>query len=586
MLEGGDEYAAPYDGWDMMSGGNDVDDDMNPHFAAAAKWFYNWIPDESIIHMQPEGSTSQCPNCVSSGTFTLRPFEDPNLSPTANIKMGIHIPIAVTDNGETLYSYWLSYRGTGYDGAAANGLSVHLTWFYLDGSNYGSQYDSLNYDAFGDTETTNDSFVENGSCYHIFPSAYMTDRAEDNVNAVQPVVCVDSIDVGNKITVTVEFLDTSSPPSQQISTVDTTVKCGNTVEASVIELGSSNNSLVKIEGTGDISTSMCAASGSFSGYYYDQFPYSPLTYSSNFEYGSYLRQASSSSCSSSNYRAVNDETYILVPTSNFSGGRMEISCVKAPEDQFEERAPSKGWRLWADKSHTTSGWAWDISFIQFYNSVDCSGNAIANDGTPIHSGSYDLQGWGPQNAFTNSGAWGGRTDQNGEFFIGMRFSSTKDIKCIKFKHSGDKLANEVRVQAQNDSTGEWENAYIAKDLGFENVIEMRYDVLDDDGSCVDFPDGIKWNKKGIIRTCSWIEGDPSTRCKKKKAKALCPNACGTTSSWCGSNLADAKGTIQINPTSTKYKGCAWVRKRPIKIENRCKKGNIALACRLTCKDYV
>ena len=75
--------------------------------------FFNWIPDSSIILMQPEGSTTECLSCYSSGTFTLRPFDDKNLSPTPGRKMAIHIPIVA--EGNTLYSYWLSYR-SGVDG--------------------------------------------------------------------------------------------------------------------------------------------------------------------------------------------------------------------------------------------------------------------------------------------------------------------------------------------------------------------------------------------------------------------------------------------------------------------------------------
>ena len=120
----------------------------NSDFAAASKWFFNWIPDESIILIQPEGSTTECPSCSNSGTFILKAFDDRNTAPSQSNKMAIHIPIA--RNQDTLYSYWLTYRGSGVGGTAAGGLSIHLSWFTLYGI-FGASYDSMNYDAFGDT---------------------------------------------------------------------------------------------------------------------------------------------------------------------------------------------------------------------------------------------------------------------------------------------------------------------------------------------------------------------------------------------------------------------------------------------------
>ena len=141
----GGEGTAPYDGFDMMSGGNGY---TISDFAVASKWFFNWIPDESIIRMQPEGPTDECPSCLDSGQFTLKSFDDRDVAPSEANKMGIHIPIST--NGNTLYSYWLTYRGSGVDGNASEGLSIHLSWFNVGGI-FGASYDSMNYDAFGDT---------------------------------------------------------------------------------------------------------------------------------------------------------------------------------------------------------------------------------------------------------------------------------------------------------------------------------------------------------------------------------------------------------------------------------------------------
>ena len=77
------------------------------------------------------------------------------------------------------------------------------------------------------------------------------------------------------------------------------------------------------------------------------------------------------------------------------------------------------------------------------------------------------------------------------------------------------------------------------------------------------------------------------RCSRKKGASLCPNACGTTADWCGDNLRDAKGRLEYRTNadgSIIWKGCAFVRRKPDKIAQRCSQGNIALACRKTCQN--
>jgi hypothetical protein len=426
------EGVAPYDGWDMMSGGNGVPNSQAPHFAAASKWFFNWIPDSSIVHMQPEGSTAECPQCLSSGTFTLRPFNDKNLVPSASTKMGIHIPI--TNIGNTVYSYWFSYRGTGYNGAAANGLSVHLSWFNTGGI-FGASYDSHNYDAFGDTfGTTSDSFVVDKTCYHVFPSAYMKDRDLAAVMQVQPVVCVDSIDVGNSITVTVQFIQQSTPPSPQVPFTESTLSCSSSGADQSFEINPNQHNLIHVTNTGSdgiVDVTLCASGGVISGYLYDSYPHSVITYQSEAAYGSYKSLETQKECS-------------IV-------------------DEVQNITSSQGWRVWADSSHTTAGWAWDIKHIKFYSSPSCSGTPIDNDGTAFDSGNAG-GGWGPQNAFQTSGTWGGRSDSNDHFYVGMTFNSPKEVRCVEILTSGYKSATEVRIQAYNSTSDSWENAIIETDF--------------------------------------------------------------------------------------------------------------------------
>jgi len=243
------EGKAPYDGWDMMSGGNGY---TVSHIAAASKWFWNWIPNSSIVLMQPEGTTVECPTCLNAGTFKLTAFDDKDVSPSSSKKMAIHIPIVPIEtiyDENIMFSYWLSYR-TGNDGKAAKGVSVHFSWFNLGGP-FGASYGSHNYDAFGDTETTSDSFVEEGTCYHVAPSGYMKDRNMVAVWAVQPVVCVNSIDVGTSATITVSFLDPENAPASQVNVQETSLDCSTSgASTSFLELNANDFNMIHVRNTG------------------------------------------------------------------------------------------------------------------------------------------------------------------------------------------------------------------------------------------------------------------------------------------------------------------------------------------------
>mmetsp|Transcript_4714 Transcript_4714/g.5406 ORF Transcript_4714/g.5406 Transcript_4714/m.5406 type:complete len:186 (-) Transcript_4714:1383-1940(-) len=185
--------------------------------------------------------------------------------------MGIHIPISVV--GNRLYSYWMSYR-SGNDGDAENGLSVHFSWFDLGGT-FGASYDSMNFDAFGDTDTTMDSFVIENTCYHLAPPGYLKDRTLLAGLDVQPVVCVDSINRGSSITVSVSFLDQQNPPSPQI-TFDQEIKLAcssSTASTGVITLSANTNNLVHVQNTGndgEVKLRMCSSSSIASAYFYDE----------------------------------------------------------------------------------------------------------------------------------------------------------------------------------------------------------------------------------------------------------------------------------------------------------------------------
>merc|ERR1712232_529252 len=138
---------------------------------------------------------------------------------------------------------------------------------------------------------------------------------------------------------------------------------------------------------------------------------------------------------------------------------------------------STGWRIWASPSNLEENWAWDVDELEFYNNLDCTGNKISTNGAPIDSGNAG-SGWGPDNAF-GGWVWGGRPDSGGVFWIGMLFSSTTSVRCIRIKNSDwGKAAYEIRIQAFDTNLNEWEDAWIARDLDISksawNTVSIDY----------------------------------------------------------------------------------------------------------------
>jgi hypothetical protein len=159
--------------------------------------------------MQPEGSNIVCPSCLASiSRFVLKPFDQKDIAPSSTNIMGIHIPVLGVGT-TSAYSYWLSYRSNFTESRV--GLSIHVSRFNFGGL-FGTQFDSLNFDASGNSTTTKDSFVLPNSCYVVQPPGLLMDIDSASAEQVKPVVCVDDIDIGKSITVSVSFLSKAAVP--------------------------------------------------------------------------------------------------------------------------------------------------------------------------------------------------------------------------------------------------------------------------------------------------------------------------------------------------------------------------------------
>ena len=149
-----------------------------------------------------------------------------------------------------------------------------MAWFELDSSmQMGAYYDSMNYDAFGHTDDRSDSVVIVDTCYHISPAPFLMDRDLISAHAVQPVVCVDSINEGSDITISVSFIDVNVPPAINIDGVERTVSCStSSPNSETFVLDAKSLNLFHVDGMGkdgSVTVSLKSDAGWSMAYFYD-----------------------------------------------------------------------------------------------------------------------------------------------------------------------------------------------------------------------------------------------------------------------------------------------------------------------------
>ena len=235
------------------------------HITAASKFYFNWISNDAVVTLQPEGSTIVCPSCLSSlDGFLLKPFDRKDVAPSSANVMAIHIPV-LGGGTRSAFSYWLSYRSNYTE--SRTGLSIHITRFNLGGL-FGAQFDSLNFDAIGNSSSTKDSFVLPNTCYVIQPPGLLMDIDSASAEQIKPVVCVNDIDIGNSITISVSFLrDAAGPPSIEVNDVGK-LECGvggRSFGDQSLDMSASQVHLIEYIGSGvdgNVSFSFCQNSGS------------------------------------------------------------------------------------------------------------------------------------------------------------------------------------------------------------------------------------------------------------------------------------------------------------------------------------
>ena len=163
---------------------------------------------------------------------------------------------------------------------------------------------------------------------------------------------------------------------------------------------------------------------------------------------SYLENDSCTKCPS-NSHAPQGSTTASSCTSCIDGFTLthELDSECSVSQDYKKITSSIGWRVWTTDKHTDLWYSWDISEIEFYETIDCSGEIISNSDTYVESGSAHSY-YGPHQAFGGDGIWGGRRDSDNLFYIGMMYDSEVQLKCVKlFIADSNKWTSEVRIQA-------------------------------------------------------------------------------------------------------------------------------------------
>jgi len=128
-------------------------------------------------------------------------------------------------------------------------------------------------------------------------------------------------------------------------------------------------------------------------------------------------------------------------------------------NDFQPVSEARGWRVWATIFQTEQDWLLDITELEFYDTLDCSGSPINPAlGVSVESGNAG-SGWGAENAFdsTTFSAWGGRPDSDGIFYLGKVHTTEIGVRCVRVTTEYGKGFKEMYIQAKVED--EWVNVW-------------------------------------------------------------------------------------------------------------------------------
>ena len=148
-----------------------------------------------------------------------------------------------------------------------------------------------------------------------------------------------------------------------------------------------------------------------------------------------------------------------------------------------------------------------------------------------------------------------------------------------YEGQGGKTANEACCACGAGTTSNDPSPPTASPTQSPTKAPTEPPIISDSPCSTDFGLLFKWNSTTTV-TCDCVKESPSTRCYKRKAKSVCPNACSSTAFWCN---RDGRGKFQLTASQNTMKGCAWVKRNPDAVAKRCSKGQVSLVCRGTCE---
>jgi len=127
----------------------------------------------------------------------------------------------------------------------------------------------------------------------------------------------------------------------------------------------------------------------------------------------------------------------------------------------------QGWRIWASTS--TSDWAWDVKRVKF---IADGAELQVGPCTVVESAHVDVDGYGPENAFSDGPIWGGRK-MGDEFFLGLECTAPPLVQVKLHQgcgHAVTGVGTAVKIQKKVD--GNWIDAGVSDNTACDREVTI------------------------------------------------------------------------------------------------------------------
>ncbi|KAL3916538.1 MAG: hypothetical protein SGILL_005133 [Bacillariaceae sp.] len=153
----------------------------------------------------------------------------------------------------------------------------------------------------------------------------------------------------------------------------------------------------------------------------------------------------------------------------FHGTQGKLRGSVESKRQLADDAISTQWRLNGIQIDPVDWYGfWNLDAVFFYPTDDCSGEPLDTSGLEFFDSAHysweddpnaenDYEYFAPAKAFDNdvNTGWGGRPSENGELYIGAKFSTDVGVNCAKFTQNGSEGKPTAQLQYYDSVSGTW-----------------------------------------------------------------------------------------------------------------------------------